>query len=124
MAEKDVGVLVIDSGCSSTKVGYAGDDSPISSFPTMIGISKPEAIIGEWPKPFYVGHEAISKRGILNLTKADEVKMTWDDKEKIWYLPLPTPHLDSFSPWQEHAPVFSCFSQASSRHHDSSSTFL
>lgn len=37
---EDCGVVVIDIGSYSSKVGYAGDDNPKVVFPTTVGHSK------------------------------------------------------------------------------------
>ena len=37
MAESDKKKVVIDNGSGTMKVGFAGDDAPVSVFPSVIG---------------------------------------------------------------------------------------
>lgn len=82
--------LVVDNGSGLTKAGFAGDHYPRAVFPSMVGRPKhPGALVGMDQKDAYVGGEAASKRGVLNLSypvKQGVVdKDSWEDMEKIWH---------------------------------------
>ncbi|KAJ6244518.1 actin-7-related [Anaeramoeba flamelloides] len=78
--------IVIDCGSGMIKSGFAGDVSPTSVFPTIIGRPKYDnCLIGMEKKQYYVGQEAINKRGILSLKYPIEHGKVchWDDLDKI-----------------------------------------
>ncbi|XP_038044645.1 actin-104-like [Patiria miniata] len=80
--------VVIDSGSSMTKVGFAGEDSPRISFPTVVGKPRHQGVmVGIGQKDVYVGEDALNKRGILTVTHPMEhgIVTNWDDMEKIWH---------------------------------------
>ncbi|BHF64583.1 Actin-1 [Sparganum proliferum] len=79
--------VVIDNGSGLCKAGFAGEDSPISVFPSIIGRPKnPQMMVGVNQQDHYVGDEAQKMRGILTLQYPIEygVVKNWDDMEKIW----------------------------------------
>ena len=70
------------------KAGFSGDDAPRAVFPSIVGRPKvPMYMVGMENKDCFVGEEAESKRGILNLKYPIEhgIVTNWDDMEKIWH---------------------------------------
>jgi actin len=88
MDSEDAQALVIDNGSGMVKAGFSGDDAPRSVFPSIVGRPKGEKImVGVAEKDAYIGDEAQSRRGILQLKYPIEhgVITSWDDMEKIWH---------------------------------------
>ena len=80
--------IVMDNGSGMIKAGFAGDDNPRCSFPSVVGRPKHKNIMqGMGNKDLFVGDEAQSKRGILSMSYPIEhgIVTAWDDLEKIWH---------------------------------------
>jgi len=81
-------VVVIDNGSGMVKSGFAGDEAPSAVFPAIVGRPKlGGAMHGTSNKTEYIGDEAMSKKGILNLKYpiAAGIVESWEDMEKIWH---------------------------------------
>ena len=79
--------VVIDNGSGVTKIGYASTDAPKSTFACIVGKPRmPGVIIGTEHKDSFIGEEAQSKRGVLQMLYPMEhgKVVNWDDMEKIW----------------------------------------
>lgn len=78
--------IVIDIGSGYCKAGFAGEESPSSVFPTIIGVPRHKGfIIGAQSQDSYAGNQALSKIGILNIqypVKSGFI-MNWNDLTKI-----------------------------------------
>ena len=88
MAEGEIQALVIDNGSGMVKAGFAGDDGPRAVFPSIVGRPRHVSVmVGVDDKDAYVGEEAQSKRGILNLRYPIDrgIVIDWYDVEKIWH---------------------------------------
>lgn len=78
--------VVIDNGSGRCKAGIAGDDAPRTDFPSIVGRPRVKNIMFD-DKEFYVGDDALAKKGVLNLKYPIEhgVVNDHDDMEKIWH---------------------------------------
>ena len=86
MCDDDVAALVVDNGSGMCKAGFAGDDSPRTIFPSIVG--RPAA----YTNNIYVGDEAWSRHSTLNIQHPIEHGFitNWEYMEKVkkftyWY---------------------------------------
>ena len=76
--------IVLDTGSSMVKCGFAGDDAPCAVFPPIVGEPLQPG------KDSYVGDEARLRRGILKYkfpseSAAPPDSINWDHVEKVWF---------------------------------------
>ena len=80
--------IIIDNGTGYCKVGLSCDEIPKVVFPSCVGYPKYSQgmICSDEKKDFFIGHDAIRKRGVLKLNYPIEhgVVNNWDEMEKIW----------------------------------------
>lgn len=85
---ESIAPIVVDNGSGMTKAGFAGDEAPKAIFPTVVGRPRlPGIIVGPEQKEVYVGEEAKSKDGILDIKYPIQkgIITNWDDMERIWH---------------------------------------
>ncbi|KAK3522763.1 hypothetical protein QTP86_034196 [Hemibagrus guttatus] len=79
--------VVLDTGSSLVKAGFADQDLPTTIFPTTVGLPKyMEVMSGSVERGVYVGHDAQHMRGVLTLhyPMRNGVVSDWDQMEMIW----------------------------------------
>ncbi|KAI8602786.1 actin family [Dissophora ornata] len=76
--------LVVDNGSGWTKAGFAGDDTPRSIFPDVVGRPTHQ---GMDSTDAYVGDQAQVKRDLLSLAYPIQrgIVTNWDDMDKIYH---------------------------------------
>lgn len=58
--------MIVDHGSHTHKTGWGNDDRPLGEFPAITAqTARPTIMVGMGQKTFFIGDEAISKRGIL-----------------------------------------------------------
>ncbi|WAQ97370.1 ACT1-like protein [Mya arenaria] len=84
--DDELSAIVIDNGSGMCKVGFAGDDAPLSVFPSIVGRPKHQDVMpGVVHRDTYVGDAAQAMRGVLNLRYPIEhgIVTDWDDMERV-----------------------------------------
>ena len=86
----DVQPLVFDNGTGCTKAGFAADDAPRAVFPTIVGKLQDRyrrvfAGFG-MQKERYIGDEAQSKRGILELKRPINKCLITDFEDMVCFI--------------------------------------
>jgi actin-related protein len=79
--------LVLDNGSGLCKIGFSATDAPKACFTSIVGKPRiPSALIGTEQKGAYVGDEAQSRRGVLNMSypMTHGIITSWEDIEKLW----------------------------------------
>jgi len=87
MSEAENNAIVIDNGSGMVKAGYAGDDAPCSVFPSVIGKTRFQAAMAQVnEQKIYVGHAAVSKKGMLTLEYpiAHGIVGNWEHMKILW----------------------------------------
>lgn len=87
MVDEEVTAIVIDNGSSRMRVGFAGDEVPRLTVPNLIGKPKLNTVrMGIEQKDYYCCDEALSKKGMLNITHPIEkgIIRDWEDMERVW----------------------------------------
>lgn len=89
--------IVIDNGSGSIKSGFAGEDSPRSHIPSLVGRPKyqkvmvvslvEDSVLKYNNSEAYVGRAAQSNRGLLRLNHPLEhgIVDDWEDMERLWH---------------------------------------
>ena len=80
--------VVIDTGGDTTKVGFAHDHMPYSTFPTIVGRSiRHGCVPGIGYISHYVGHDVASCKVQIHTRNPLErgEQINWDDLESVWY---------------------------------------
>ncbi|MFX0090621.1 MAG: hypothetical protein ACFFBD_02570, partial [Candidatus Hodarchaeota archaeon] len=82
--------LVIDNGSGYSKIGFAGEDSPRSVFPTLLGYLKsptPMSNVGHSDHEYYVGEEVQLLQSVLKVVYPlkRSILTDWGAMEKIWH---------------------------------------
>jgi len=89
MSEEDLKpTVIIDNGSGHVKAGLATDESPSAVFPAIVGRPKHEsAMAGSDKKEYYMGEEALAKKGVLSISYPLEhgIVKDWSDMEKVWH---------------------------------------
>ena len=73
--ESCVNCVVIDNGSNTIKVGYGGENEPITLIPTIIGVPRYRGVMVSSSmsrKNRYIGEEAQAKCGIISLNRPIE----------------------------------------------------
>ena len=81
-------IAILDNGSGMMKAGIAGEEAPSSVFSSIIGTPKnASAMQGVTQKTQYVGDEAMSKRGVLDLKYPikNGIVTNWEDMEQVWH---------------------------------------
>mmetsp|Transcript_115239 Transcript_115239/g.358868 ORF Transcript_115239/g.358868 Transcript_115239/m.358868 type:complete len:378 (+) Transcript_115239:62-1195(+) len=84
----DKPAVIIDNGSGHVKAGIAGEEAPSTVFPALVGRPKHGVMMpGSEKRDYFMGEEAISKKGVLSLSYPLEhgIVKDWNDMEKVWH---------------------------------------
>jgi len=85
--------VIIDNGSGMVKAGFSGEEAPRDVFPSVVGRPKNQsAMMGVSHNEFYIGQDAMAKKGVLNISnpiKSGKVE-DWDDMTKVWHYTFQT----------------------------------
>jgi centractin len=80
--------VCIDNGSGVMKAGFAGQDTPSCTFPTLVGRPKHDKLMigGLTANTVFVGNDADENRGLLTLKYPinQGIVTNWKDMERIW----------------------------------------
>ena len=85
--------VIIDNGSGMVKAGFAGEEAPRGVFPSVVGRARnKQAMHGVSHNEFYIGEDAIEKKGVLTLKNPIENGKVedWDDMTKVWHYTFQT----------------------------------
>mmetsp|Transcript_57666 Transcript_57666/g.134325 ORF Transcript_57666/g.134325 Transcript_57666/m.134325 type:complete len:377 (+) Transcript_57666:60-1190(+) len=85
---EDKATVIIDNGSGHVKAGLAGHEAPSTVFPALVGRPKHGTMMpGTEKRDYYMGEEAVSKKGVLALSYPIEhgIVKDWSDMEKVWH---------------------------------------
>jgi len=88
MGELENPPIIIDNGSGHMKAGLSGEEAPSAVFPALVGRPKHGTMMpGSDKRDFFMGEEAISKKGVLSLSYpvAHGIVTDWGDMEKVWH---------------------------------------
>ncbi|XP_058295811.1 actin isoform X1 [Hylobates moloch] len=80
--------LICDYGSGFSKVGFAGMESPMGVFPTVLGkLRHDNVFVGMEEEDWFIGEEVQKRRGKLNVQYPISRATTtnWENMEKIWH---------------------------------------
>lgn len=86
--DEEKGCVIIDNGSGHVKAGLSGFEAPTAVFPAIIGRPKHGTMMpGSEQKDFFIGEEAMAKKGVLAINYPVEhgIVKDWSDMEKIWH---------------------------------------
>lgn len=79
------GAIIQDSGSEFTKIGFSGEDEPLSTFHSIIGRPNFQELVAAESKEYYIGNDAYKNRGLLSFAypiKRGTIEQ-WDDFCKL-----------------------------------------
>lgn len=80
--------VILDNGSGHMKAGLSGLEAPSCVFPALVGRPKHSTMMaGSEDREYFLGEDAMAKRGVLSLSYPVEhgVVKDWKDMEKIWH---------------------------------------
>jgi actin len=81
--DEDAEIIIMDIGSGHLKAGFARNDQPKSYVPMIVGKPKaPGIMVGMDQKDAYFGHEAVSKKSMLNISEPVQAGVI-PDKESL-----------------------------------------